>query len=54
MAQHVILNHPDVTLANSGDREASNDWSPRTKLACFLACAIGSWALVLAPFFLFG
>lgn len=51
MAQHVILNHPDVADARRPDR--NTDWSPRAKLACFLICAAGSWAIVLAPFFLF-
>ena len=54
MAQHVILNHPDVTLASAGGHDADADWAPLTKLACFLACALGSWVLVLTPFFLFG
>ncbi|MEX2455512.1 MAG: hypothetical protein WD470_12455 [Rhodospirillaceae bacterium] len=58
MAQHAILNHPDVAPdiggANRTRRRAAGEWSPRTKLVCFLGCAAASWVLVLAPFVLIG
>tara|TARA_R110000787_G_scaffold89190_3_gene188849 strand:- start:431 stop:595 length:165 start_codon:yes stop_codon:yes gene_type:complete len=54
MAQHVILNHPDVIGDSTAARDPGTEWHPRTKLFCFLGCAIGSWALVAAPFFLIG
>lgn len=54
MAQHAVLSHPDVAQAGLQVRNPNAGWSPRLKLACFLGCAIGSWAIVLAPFFLIG
>jgi hypothetical protein len=54
MAQHAVLSHPDVAHAGLRDRNPNAGWSPRIKLGCFLGCAIASWALVLAPFFLLG
>lgn len=54
MAQHAILGHPDVTQAGLQNRKPDAGWSPRVKLVCFLSCAIASWAVVLAPFFLVG
>ncbi len=29
--------------------DAANDWSPRRRLAIFLLCALGSWAVALTP-----
>lgn len=54
MAQHVILNHPNVTFAGAQERREPTEWSARTKLACVLACTVASWAIVVAPFFLIG
>lgn len=53
MAQHAILNHPDVALDTPEAKTSEADWPPQLKLFYFLVCAIGSWAIVLAPFFLF-
>lgn len=52
MAQYAVLSHPDVAQAGLRDRKSGAGWSSRLKLACFLGCAIASWAVVLAPFFL--
>jgi hypothetical protein len=54
MAQHAVLSHPDVAQAGLRGQHSSDGWSPRMKLACFLGCAIASWAIVLAPFLLIG
>lgn len=53
MAQHVVLNHPDVALDTPDAPARDADWAPQLKLFLFLVCALGSWALVLAPFFYF-
>lgn len=54
MAQHAILNHPDVALAGPTPRRSAGELSPRVKFLCVVACAAASWALVVAPFFLIG
>ncbi|MGB0632045.1 MAG: hypothetical protein ACPGRZ_15255 [Alphaproteobacteria bacterium] len=54
MAQYAVLNHPDVAIAGTGQRANTKGWSPRMKLVCFLATGSACWAVVLAPFFLFG
>ena len=54
MAQHAVLSHPDVANVGTGYRKVDTGWSPHFKLACFLGCAIASWAVVLAPVFLIG
>lgn len=54
MAQHAVLSHPSVANAGIRRRNSDTGWSPRLKLACFLGCAIASWAVVLAPFFVLG
>ena len=32
---------------------ASDEWSPRRRLAVFMLCVLGSWAIVLTPFLLY-
>jgi len=54
MAQYAVINHPDVATAGAKQRDDSDGWSPRMKLACFLAAGSACWAVVLAPFFLLG
>ena len=54
MAQHAVLSHPDVAHAGTNRRPSDKGWSPRVKFVCFLGCTVASWAIVLAPFFLFG
>ena len=54
MAQYAVINHPDVATAGAKQRDDSDGWSPRMKLACFLAAGSACWAVVLTPFFLLG
>ena len=53
MAQHAILDHPDVAVANHKANRASDEWSARVKFLCFVGCAVASWALIAVPFFVF-